>query len=573
MASSESHAELPSDRDQPVSKNLSAESQLWTPKNLVLFGAMLLPWLTILAAHYFGNGNQATGFIQYDQPYYVANGRAAFERGDGLRYPNPSDSSPDAPVIYFHWLPWTLGAAVSKLGFEPGVAYTLLTVGLLPMFGWLTWLLVCRRATSRHMQLLFLALWSGGILSLLGLFKGTATGLSWPDAVFEFDPTEGLWFLNWGRNTIYGVEITYHCFVAASWLFVLRKQHGLALLCAGLLGMTHPWSGLELLLVLNVWMLVEVIRHRGGRSYIHLGTAMCLIIVLLGYYKLWLPRFPAHATLQANWSLNWRAEWSTVLYAYAPVGLLAFFHLKGHGFRLNRDEQFLALAAAVAFGLTIHDRILPRPIQPLHFSRGYVWMPLFLIAVPRIQQLLGAIAEFPLVKRRLVLGSLMVLACFDNVLFTATHSIWQFNASGPEGFYLADEDRQVLDVLRAKAPDCVVFCESLDFGYLLPTYVPVRPWLCHKFNTPDYVQRQKDLHWAILNNSIDPNLLPQEVEVLVLANNRDSSGLAFSPDWAEAAPKNEKWQVWKRVRTAAEYHRIGRSDEESGTPDHRSVTR
>lgn len=557
MVSSESPTEKSGGCEHP-------ESLLWKKKNnLILFAAMLLPWLTILAAHYGGNGEQATGFIQYDQPYYVANGRAAFERGDGMRYPNPSDSSADAPVIYFHWLPWALGASVSKLGLEPGVAYSLLTASLLPVFGWLTWLLVCRRATSRHMQILFLALWSGGMLSLLGILKGLVTGLSWSDAVFEFDPTVGLWFLNWGRNTVYGIEITYHCFVAASWLFVLRQQHWRALICAGLLGLTHPWSGLELLLMLNAWMLVEAIRLRTGRSCMHLGAAMCLIILLLGYYKIWLPQFPSHAALQANWSLNWRAEWSTVLYAYSPVAILSIIHLMGRGFRLNRDEQFLAVAAAVAFGLTIHDRFLPRPVQPLHFSRGYVWMPLFLIAVPQIQKILAAIAEFSVSKRRIALGALMLLACFDNAAFTVTHSIWQFNASGPEGFYLADEDRQVIDVLNNKTPNQVIFCESLDFSYLLQTYAPVRPWLCHKFNTPDYLQRQKDLRWAILNNSIEPKLLPQELEVLVLNSDRDTSNLANSVDWIEAAQKNQKWQIWMRVLSAAHHDQIGEASDDT----------
>lgn len=548
MAHADSIApESPIGTEQP--RIAAAEQLLWQPKNLMLFALMLVPWLSILVAHYAGNGDQATGFIQYDQPYYVANGRAAFERGDGLRYPNPSDSSVDAPVIYFHWLPWALGALVSQFGFEPGVAYTLLTAGLLPVFGWLTWLLVCRRATSRHIQILFLALWSGGVLSLLGVLKGTFTGLSWVDAVFEFDPTEGLWFLNWGRNTIYGIEITYHCLVAASWLFVLRNQHGLALLCAGILGMTHPWSGLELLLMLNAWMLLQAIQIRSGRSFVHLGMAMCLIVLLLGYYKVWLPQFPSHAALQENWSLNWRAEWSTVLYAYAPVGLLAVNFAMGRGFRLSRDEQFLAVAAAVAFGLTIHDRILPRPVQPLHFSRGYVWMPLFLIAVPQIQKLLDAVAKFSPSKRRVTLVALTCLVCFDNVAFNLTHCYWQFTASGPEGFYLTDEDRDVIETLKTSTPNQVVFCESLEFSYLLPTYVPVRPWLCHKFNTPDYIERQKELHWAILDNSIEPSLLPHELGVLVLAAERDTRALAQESGWTRAAEPNAKWQVWVRRKS------------------------
>jgi hypothetical protein len=72
---------------------------------VLVVGLALLLWLTILAVHYAGNGESATGFIQYDQPYYVANGRAVFDRDNGVLYPNPSDADADAPMIYFHWLP------------------------------------------------------------------------------------------------------------------------------------------------------------------------------------------------------------------------------------------------------------------------------------------------------------------------------------------------------------------------------------------------------------------------------------------------------------------------------------
>lgn len=535
-----------------ASSTTTTASPLW--RRMLPVAAILLPWLCILAAHYVGNADQATGFIQYDQPYYVANGRAAFERGNGLLYPNPSDASENAPAIYFHWLPWLLGVMVTGMGLEPGSAYSLLNVCMLPVFGLLTFKLVQHRTTQHTVSLMLLAMWGGGVLTLLGLLRGAAIGLSLTDAVFEYDPTEGLWFLNWGRNTIYGIEITYHCLVAAAWLFLLKARHAAALLCAAVLALTHPWSGLELLLVVNAWFLFLAVRHRTGRSLLDLGVASLLISLLLGYYKVWLPGFPSHAALQANWSLNWRAEWSTILYAYGPVGILAALALMQQSWRLNRDEQFLLIAAAVAFGLSIHDRILSKSIQPLHFTRGYVWMPLFLLAIPQIVRLLNFAFQASVRRRRLMLSSFFFLACFDNTAFVATHSYWQFTATQPTGFFLTRDDRNVLHTLHHQVRNQVVFCESLDLSYLMSTYSAVRPWLGHKFNTPDYIQRQKHLHRAIVNNGIDDRLLPSPIQVLVLAADRDTTMLKESDQWHPVAEPNGSWQIWQRTeqRIAAE---------------------
>jgi len=508
-------------------------------------GLLLLPWLTVLAFHYWGNGPNATGFIQYDQPYYVANGRAAFERGNGFLYPNPSDASADAPAIYFHWMPWLLGLGVVRMGMNPGTAYSLLNIVLLPLFGWLTWQLVAQRATAHRGSLMIVALWGGGVLSLMGLLKGLATGVPPDPAVFEFDPIDGYWFLNWGRNTIYGCEITYHCLVAATWLAVLRGRHEFALLFAGLVGLTHPWSGLETLLVLNAWYLLEAARQRSGRNLIALGAAVTLLTLLLGYYKVWLPQFAAHAALQENWSLNWRVESSTMLYAWGPVALLAAIHLLGKGKSIDRNEQFLLTAAAVAFALSTHDRILPKAVQPIHFTRGYIWMPLFLVALPRLQQLVSRIKELPSARRYVVIASLLVVVCFDNIAFTVAHSVRQHGAQ--DGFFLSDDDRRVLDVLRNEARDSVVFCESLELSYLMPTWVPVRPWLCHKFNTPDYIERQKELKPLIADNRIEADQLPSAIDVLVLNADRDTAELAQSSAWTRAGNSdNGTWQIWRR---------------------------
>src|SRR6185503_7540289 len=72
----------------------------------------ILPFQLPLLQHFILSGAEATGFLSYDAPYYAANGREIFERGNGFAYPNPYDSDPATPVIYFHWLVWLLGFGV-----------------------------------------------------------------------------------------------------------------------------------------------------------------------------------------------------------------------------------------------------------------------------------------------------------------------------------------------------------------------------------------------------------------------------------------------------------------------------
>ena len=149
---------------------------------------------------------------------------------------------------------------------------------------------------------------------------------------------------------------------------------------------------------------------------------------------------------------------------------------------------------------------------------------------------------------------LVFFACFDNIAFTITHSVWQYR--GEEGFFLADDDWHVLESLDDCAQDKVVFCESLQLNYLMPTYIPVRPWMCHKFNTPDFIPRDRILARAIADNSIDPDLISEAIDVLVLSQQRRTDKLERHRGWMRTESENTKWQVWQRridtpVRRAA----------------------
>ena len=75
---------------------------------------LALPSLIPLALHFYFSatiaGDHATGFIQNDQPYYMANARQYFD-GDAASFAhkNPCDWRGDSPAIYFQPQTFFLG--------------------------------------------------------------------------------------------------------------------------------------------------------------------------------------------------------------------------------------------------------------------------------------------------------------------------------------------------------------------------------------------------------------------------------------------------------------------------------
>ena len=87
-----------------LTSTVTAAPLRW-PARLALALVALVPW-ALVYLHHFTAGEGATGFIQVDMPFYAANGRAIFERGNGLFYPNAYDPDPSAPVILLKPITW-----------------------------------------------------------------------------------------------------------------------------------------------------------------------------------------------------------------------------------------------------------------------------------------------------------------------------------------------------------------------------------------------------------------------------------------------------------------------------------
>jgi hypothetical protein len=457
----------------------------------ILAALAMAPYWGLYAGHFLRahpQDGRPTGFLFPDMPYYAANGRAIFERGGGVFYPNAYDCEPDAPAIYFHWYVWLLGAAIVKFGIDPAAAFLGggLVAGLL--MSRLSLALVGRMvpAGGARLAVFLLLMWGGGLLLPAQVVANVVGGKPWPENPLRFDPSDGHWCLFWGRNLIYPTESLYHALVAGVWLLVISGRPLRAALVAGALAATHPFSGAETLAVLGAWWLARGFR-RSNWSPVWMGEGL-LIAALAGAFAAYnfgfLELYPQHRALRQAWSLDWNPEAMTQLFAYGPVALLAALRLARDGrggVPPSPATAFLLLAAATALVCSNHH-LFASPRQPLHFTRGYVWAPLFLIAAPML-------AEWLTRMRPIAVALIVALASFDNVAFLA----FELREGWRRELYLSAGEVATLREIQRDPPPGVVLSTSELLGFLLSTYAPVRVYFGHEYNTPDHHRKAVDV--------------------------------------------------------------------------------
>jgi hypothetical protein len=213
----------------------------------------VLPLWSIYLAHVVLGPHRPTGFLIFDSAYYCANAREIFERGNGLAYCNPFDPDPAAPVIYWHWLPWIVGVGTKFLGVDPGFIFCL--AGAIGGFAcaFLTFRLVeaILPASRTLVPCYLLVMWGGGLLVVSALATNLMHGQPPLYFLLQNDPFNGWWFLNWGRNLVLPTEAVYHALVAAAWLAAVRDRPWPAVGAVAALAATHPFSGIQHLLVIG----------------------------------------------------------------------------------------------------------------------------------------------------------------------------------------------------------------------------------------------------------------------------------------------------------------------------------
>lgn len=504
----------------------------WLPVVLAL--PALIPLAQALWTAASRPGQVATGFIQYDMAYYLANARGHFQYGLRLFYPNPY-ADYGSPAIYAQ--PQSLVyAALQALGLDPGVAFNVFGLATMLFAAWAAvrlYTLVVGWGSRAQTVGLICFFWGGGLLALVGSIAGRALGLPWARAALALDPGDGWWMLNLGRNLVYPQEAYYHGLFLLTAIRLIERRFGWALGCASLLSASHPFTGLSLALIVSGFLLVE-------RQWKWALGAVAILAAHLGYYLVFLNRFPDHRALGEQWKL----EWSYLPWTFAPalalVGFLAlmrFTRMKAiREAWAQPANRLFAIWFVVIFGLTQHDLFI-RPMQPIHFAHGYDWIALFLLAAPLLIGILGRMKPW---------GIALLL-----ILFLGDNAVWFATFATPVQRYaitLTNDQWAVLEWLRGQAPaGATVVSEDADINYLTATYSSARAWHGHVHNTPHAEQRKREVAECFAKGAILPAWRARTMFYIPRAGSNWRP-----PDGAKPIFGNGSFRVWVALPASQE---------------------
>jgi hypothetical protein len=460
-------------------------------------GVLALPVLWPYLSHWLAQTDtvRATGFLQVDMPSYMAHAREYFDAG-GLTYGNPSSPFYDTPAIYFQPMTLFLGAVWRVTGLDPGLIFVL--------FGLVAAVVCIRMAMALYRRVvglerwtewlgLVVFVWGGGVLVLAGVAYGLATGDRTEFWIFRFDPHVGWWFLNFGRNMYYPTEGLYHALFLACIVCVLVHRYGLALLVALITSASHPFTGVQLLVILCVWTFIERYFLENRRVPWPVFLGFCALLALhLGYYLWFLNLFPEHRALMELWAQAWVYRARNFVPAYILVGGLAVWQIRRVELAravFSRTHNRLFLVWFVVSFLLANHEFAMRAVQPIHFTRGYVWMPLFLLGAPALVHLFDHLwSRWRRAGAALAITTIMAVFLTDNALWLGSARL-----RGEQAFYLSPDEKELFQWLSSpQNRGFVLLGDDRTVTYLATVYTPLRSWYSHQDNTPDAHERRRE---------------------------------------------------------------------------------
>ena len=460
-----------------------------------------LPVVALVLHHYLANasGLTSTGFLMSENVLYMSYAHQYLDQSSfSLFYSNPFDGNPDSPNIYFQ--PVTIiFAGLVKAGIDPGLCFSLFGIcaaiaciymaikildHVLPQFKYLG-----------LVALLFT--WGGGLTSVTGLLINTIvpSGIysDWFDGMYMADPAGGWWGLNWGRTLFIPLEAWYHFLFLVNIYLVLRQKWVAGIFFTILLSISHPFTGIEFLLIMIGWVILEKILNRQSTIPVwYIISLFAITAFHAWYYLIYLTSFPEHNLIFSQYSASWTYSMRVVIPAYCLVFALALLtlYLRRPLSKINLTtyQRLFLCWTIIAFLLSKHEWFM-KPMQPIHFTRGYVWAGLFLFSLPGLTWLINYL-QITKARKWLLYGFILVFLS-DNLLWTANNL--RGKARNENEGHLAHDTREVLNYLKKEAtPNDLLTGTATLVKYIANVYTPANSWATHPYNTPRIESRKAE---------------------------------------------------------------------------------
>lgn len=498
-------------------------------KNWLFALGLTTPMLIFFAAYLFYHPSDLlpTGFIQYDNVSYIANARQYLDADKfSAFYSNSFNDSGHYNAIYFQSQSYLFAIAM-KTGIPPDsilIFFSILCTFfcfriLIAIFDHLV-----SKPKNRAVSVILFA-WGGGLLVLSGalayLFNFTQAPNLW-DSLLLIDPGYGWWGLSLGRSLFISCEAYYHLLFLLVILFILKQKWNLSLLFTFILAVSHPFTSIELLCILCCWLLLEkiIIRNKNIPWFFAISIAG-LTGLLLWYYLYYLNQFADHRSFSEQHALNWYIRIVRMIPAYAIAGTLAGFTLVRlrPAFLNSFYNRLFICWFFVAFLLAKHELFI-KPMQPIHFTRGYIWTSLFLIGIPALEVFFAHIQRSK--YKTYILSVFIFIFLLDNFTWILRYVISYGRSKSVT--YITSEEHKILNIISKNSNNNTLLIGYSSGEEILPylslVYSNAYSWLSHPFTTPFVTSKTEAYNNFIKKGIIYPTW--ENREVIFIFRKKDS---------------------------------------------------
>jgi hypothetical protein len=140
-----------------------------------------------------------------------------------------------------------------------------------------------------------------------------------------------------------------------------------------------------------------------------------------------------------------------------------------------------------------------KPMQPLHFTRGYIWASLFLLGLPVLH---GLFENKKLKIHPVALIFFSVLLFSDNFLWI-TNAV-RFPQTSASISCISEEQKNLLHVIDDNSSNKTLLIGNDEvLVYMSTVYSKAYTWISHPFTTPFVAKKEKAYHDFIENGIID----------------------------------------------------------------------
>ncbi len=490
-------------------------------KELTISFSLLLPVILFYVAHYSPPNNLiGTGFVQGDMLSYMSNAREYFDESNfHFLYSNPFNLDNSGSNIYFQFQTLLLGLVFYITNGDIGIIF--LAFGIISSFlsiwvalrlfksfiGW---------GTLAHLATFILFIYGGGVLIISGFiysFLNEPTILLAIQNSLIFDPGGGFWMLNFGRNFVYPTEAYYHLITIGILLSIINNHQKATNLLLLLLAFSHPFYGLQFLIIIITWQIIERIIYKNvSIRKSNIGLNLIILIAFTLYYGVFLRSFDEHTIIIEQWSINWFLSVPNILFAYSP--LIIFFTYKLRTKKLFKKffespfHRMLLIYTTVSFVLANHELFM-KPIQPIHFAHGHIYIPLFLLSASSI------VRFFQMQKHKIVSIFVFLILISDNASWYPAQAYKSIsNKISSTGILISKSQKEILNYMNKNYDsNCLLISENNELDYYATGYTKLYSLIPHSFNTP-FVTKRIQLYKDFYNRK-EYNILPSHIIVVI----------------------------------------------------------